>query len=90
MWTPAKLDAAKVLWNLLKRRKTRKNLTKDVADLTKKDSILREMSAEVIAIKLRAWKKKCKTPKFIKKTCKLLTFIYLNVFYVTLILHFIN
>ena len=98
VWTPAALNAVKGLWNRLKRRKTRKIDPKEVADLAK-DTILREMPVKMITDKLWAWKKKFKTPKhirtrtlglYVNNARQLLTFIYLNVFYVTFILHFIN
>ena len=55
VWTPAALNAVKGLWNRLKRRKTD---PKEVADLAKKDTVLREMPVKMVTDKLRAWKKK--------------------------------
>ena len=56
MWTPGALDAAKGLWKRIKRRKTWKIDTKEVATLSKKDNLLRDMPAEMITAKLRAWR----------------------------------
>ena len=44
VWTPAALNAVKGLWNRLKRRKTRKIVKNEVAELAK-DTILREIPA---------------------------------------------
>ena len=53
VWTPAALNAVKGLWNL-KRRKTRKIVTNEVAELAK-DTILREIPVNMVVNKLRAW-----------------------------------
>ena len=53
VWTPAALNAVKGLWNRLKRRRTRKIVTNEVAELAK-DNILREIPVNMVVNKLRA------------------------------------
>ena len=53
VWTPAALNAAKGLWNRLKRRRTRTIVTNEVAELAK-DTMLREIPVNMVVNKLRA------------------------------------